>query len=113
MRFLIIALAVMILLGSGNSDPAPPAPPMKGDPNIEHQLHPDYPTAPPPDPPTTGRWRVYAVGTDYTNPAATPRYYVVCWIDSDEATFREVDITRQRHDEYSANDDTGSIPCPG
>jgi hypothetical protein len=101
-------LAVVIATGTSECSTAEPAgPPRKGDPNIEHTVHPDYPTTAAENPRSTGRWMVYVLGTDEDG-----SHFVVCWINSDESTFRQVDITPQMHAEFLANPDTGSIPCP-
>lgn len=85
-----------------------PAPPQKGDPGIPHEVHPDYPTAEAPDPRSNGRWMVAAIRTDEDG-----SHSVMCWINSDESTLRQVFITPTRYEEYMAIQDTGSIPCPG
>jgi hypothetical protein len=81
-----------------------PTPARKGE-GTGH-VHPDYPTAPAPDARSNGRWMVYAVGEEGT------RYFVTCWRDSDQGTFREVDIDVRTYRAYLRNQDTGSIPCP-
>jgi hypothetical protein len=120
MRLLITVAVLLIILCQGHANPAsPPADPppagplMKGDPNIEHEVHPEFPETPPPNPRSNGRWMVHVLGIDTMVEGAPPRYFVVCWINSDVSTFREVDITAERYDEFLDYEETGSIPCPG
>lgn len=119
MRLLVSAAVLGLMCVSCTENPgAPPkdrpsaGPRMKGDPNI-HEVHPDYPEAPPPNPRSNGRWMVYTIATDTLVEGASTRYYVTCWINSDASTFREVDISRAVYHEYRTKEDFGSIPCPG
>lgn len=90
-----------------SSVPAPeqePGPGMKGDPGGAPQ---SYPTEMVPNPRSNGRWMVAGIITE-----ADGSHSVACWIDSDESTMRWVVITPAEYEEFMANQDTGSIPCP-
>jgi hypothetical protein len=100
--------AVVIVAAISGCQPGPQpsrAPTRKGD-GIGHN-HPEYPTAPAPDPRTSnGRWMVYAIGEEGS------RQFVTCWRDSDPSTFRQVDITPPTYHEFLRHPDTGALPCP-
>jgi hypothetical protein len=101
-------LTAAIATGTSQCSAAEPAgPPRKGDPNIEYTVHPEDPTEPVADPRSNGRWMVIGIGTDEDG-----SHNVVCWINSDESTFRKVPITPAMYDTFLATPDTGSIPCP-
>jgi hypothetical protein len=110
-RFVAIPLIAASIGGSsaqcqpGPQSTAPTVQPARKGEGIGH-VHPDYPTAPAPDSRSNGRWMVYAVGEEGT------RYFVTCWRNSNQATFREVDIDARTYRAYLRNPDTGSIPCP-
>lgn len=110
-----IAAALMASLPAGcetsDSAPAPapvpapaPAPMHKGDPGVPAE---PYPTEMAPDERSNGAWMVKGINTD-----GPGDYYVMCWINSDEATLTRVDVEKPLYDEFLANPDTGSIPCP-
>jgi hypothetical protein len=104
----VAASVIVAAVGSGTTEcqsgTQPDTSARKGE-GIGH-VHPDYPTAPAPDERSNGRWMVYAIGEEGT------RHFVTCWHDSDQSTFREVDISARTYREYLRNPDTGSIPCP-
>lgn len=101
-------LAAVIATTANQCSVAEPAGPgRKGDPRIQHTVHPDYPTKEAADPRSNGREMVHVIGTDEDG-----SHHVVCWINSDTSTFRTVGITAAMYAEFMANPDTGSIPCP-